>query len=177
MILNDIWEDICWYVWDWPKKVKRDIMNWILTCGKYKSHWKFVWYCCFHCYPWDKDFMIKTQYYWLKKSQEYFNNRCYCSEDKLNEINRYQRICIGLIEIMLDIRDYWDYDMKSKKVIMKIPYNLKNKERFPYKGIDANGKECMATDIYENFPDEYYKYKARYLYYKILKNYSDNWWD
>jgi hypothetical protein len=60
---------------------------------------------------------------------------------------------------------------------MKIPYNLKNKERFPYRGIDLNGKECMATDIYEKNPDEYYKYKARYLYFKILRDYAGNWWD
>jgi len=175
--LKDIWDNIIFYTIDKPKKIKGDIRHWCKTCGKYLQHWKFVWYCCFYCYPWDHDFFLHLQYEWLKKSQVYFNDKCYCSEEKLQEINRYQRISIGLLEIMLDIRDYWDYDSDKREVIMKIPYNLKNKERFPYRGIDLNGKECMATDIYEKNPDEYYKYKARYLYFKILRDYAGNWWD
>ena len=60
---------------------------------------------------------------------------------------------------------------------MKVPVNLKNKHRFPYMGIDMNGNKKMSTDIYENCPDEYYKQKAKYLYFKILRDYSENWWD
>lgn len=173
----DIWDDIVFYTIYKPKKIYKDIKHWWRTCGKYLQHWKFVSYCCFHCYPWDSGFFLRLQYEWLKKSQTYFNDKCYCSQEKLdNEINKYQRKCIGLLEIMLDIREYWDYDIK-KGVIMKIPYNLKNKERFPYRGIDSEGNEFMSTDIYERNPEEYYKYKARYLYFKILRDYSESWWD
>ena len=35
----------------------------------------------------------------------------------------------------------------------------------------------MSTQIYDKYPEEYYKYKAKYLYYKILRDYADNWWD
>lgn len=175
--ISDIWDDIVFYTIDKPKKIYQDIRHWIRCCAKYIQHWKFVFYCCFHCYPWDQDFLLRLQYEWIKKSQVYFNDHAYCSEDKLKEINRYQKICLGLLEIMLDKRDFSDYDMKNHKVIMNVPYNLKNKERFPYIGIDINGNKILSTDIYENSPDEYYRYKARYLYYKILRDYSDNWWD
>ena len=177
-ILQDIWDNIIYYVIDVPKQTYKDIRHWWKTCGKYKQHWKFASYCFFHCYPWDSDYFLKMQYEWLKKSQVYFNDKCYCSEEKLNnEINKYQRKCIGLLETMLNIRDYWDYDNTNKGVIMKIPYNIKNKERFPYRGIDSEGNEIMATDIYERNPEEYYKYKARYLYFNILRDYSEAWWD
>lgn len=160
------------------ENVYKDIKHWWKTCGKYKEHWKFVFYSCFHCYPWDSDFFLRIQYEWLKKSQAYFNDQCYCSEEKLNnEINRYQRIAIGCLEIMLDLRNYWDYDINEHRVIMHVPYNIKNKHRFPYRGFNLEGREIMATDIYENNPEEYYKYKARYLYFKILRDYSGGWWD
>ena len=176
--ISDIWDDIVFYTVEKPKKIYLDIRHWWKTCGKYKQHWKFVSYCCFYCYPWDNAYFLRTQYEWIKKSQAYFNDKCYCSDEKLNnEINRYQRKCLGLLEIMLDIREYWDYDYEEKKIIMKTSYNIKNKERFPYRGIDAEGNEHMSTDMYENNPEEYYKYKAKYLYYKILRDYSDSWWD
>ena len=175
--IKDIWDNIVWYTIYWPKERYKDIRHWCKTCGKYKQHWKFASYCMFHCYPWDQDFLLRLQYEWLKKSQVYFNDHAYCSEDKLKDINKYQRICINLLEIMLNIRDYWDYDNKEKGVIMKIPYNIKNKDRFPYRGIDFEGNECMSTDMYKDNPDEYYKYKAKYLYFKILRDYSEEWWD
>ena len=176
--ISEIWDDIVFYTVEKPKKIYRDIRHWWRTCGKYLQHWKFVCYACFHCYPWDSDFFLRVQYEWLKKSQKYFNDKCYCSEEKLNnEINRYQRIAMGCLEIMLDIRKYWNYDSNNHKVIMKVPYNLKNKERFPYLGIDFKGHSGMSTDIYERNPEEYYKYKARYLYFKILRDYAGNWWD
>lgn len=158
-------------------EIYKDVYHWYKTCGKYIQHWKFVMYCMFHCYPWDFTFFYRLQYEWLKKSQIYFNDKCYCSEEKINRINKYQRKCISLLEIILNIKDYWDYDHKKKGVIMKIPYNLKNKERFPYIGIDSDGNEILKTDIYEKNPDEYYKYKAIYLYHKILKERAGEWWD
>lgn len=171
-------KDLFWYIKYKPKDIYKSIRHWIYTCGKYKQHWKFVSYCMFHCYPWDSDYFLKMQYEWLKKSQAYFNDNCYCSEDKLNnEINRYQRIAIGLLEIMLDIREYWTYDTEAHKIVMHVPYNTRNMYRFPYLGININGKQGMSIDMYEHSPDEYYKYKARYLYFKILRDYSGSWWD
>ena len=178
MRIKEIWDDyIVWYCVDIPKKIYKDIRHWCHTCGRFKSHWHFANYSMFHCYPWDFNYFLRIQYEWIKKSQQYFNNTCYCSEEKLNEINRYQKICLGLIEIMLDDRDYWHWDDKNKKSVCDIYINLRNKHRFPYRGIDFNGKSCMSTDIYDKYPEEYYKYKAKYLYFKILRDFADNWWD
>lgn len=177
--LVDIKDDIIWYIWYKPCDIYKTIRHWLRVCCRFKTHWHFVNYAMFHCHPWDYSYFLNIQYEWLKKSQEYFNHYNYCSEDKKNEINRYQRICIGLLEIMLDKREYWDYDIENKKVIMKIPVNLKNKHRFPYSGINPEtGKTVWnCTDIYEHNPDEYYKYKAKYLYFKILLEHAESWWD
>lgn len=177
--IKEIWNDyIVWYTIDKPKEIYGDIRHWFKTCAKYRSHWKFGVYSLFHCYPWDFSYFLESQYYWLNKSQEYFNDKCYCSEEKLYEINRYQRICIGLIEIILDKRKYWDYDFENKKSIMLVRYNLKNKHRFLYEGVDIKGNyHYPCTEIYEENPEEYYKYKAKYLYFKILREKADNWWD
>lgn len=175
--LKDIFDNFIWYVWYKPKDIYRSIRHWCYTCGKYKEHWKFASHAMFHNYPWDFDYFLEIQYEWIKKSQAYFKNRPYCSEEKSDEINRYQKICLGLLEIMLDKREYWEYDSENHKSIMKIPVNLKNKQRFPYRGIDLNGNTYMSTDIYDRNPEEYYKYKAKYLYFKIIRDYADNWWD
>lgn len=175
--IKEFFEDVIWFFQYKPKDIYSIIRHWIKTCGKYKTHWRFASYSMFHCYPWDYCYFLELQYEWIKKSQEYFNDYCYCSEEKKDEINRYQRIALGCLEIILDKKDYWDYDTKNHKIVMKVPVNLKNKHRFPYMGIDMNGNKKMSTDIYENCPDEYYKQKAKYLYFKILRDYSENWWD
>jgi len=180
MKIKEIWNDyIVWYCVDVPKEIYKNIRHWIRVCGQFRTHWQLVTYSLFHCYPWDYEYFLELQYKWIKKSNQYFNKFNYCSEEKKSEINRYQNICIGLLEIILDKRDFHDYDTKNHKVIMKIPVNLKNKHRFPYMGIDPmTGKKYWnCTQMYENSPDEYYKYKAKYLYYKILRDYADDWWD
>jgi hypothetical protein len=172
--IKDIWNDyIIFYCIDKPKKIYKDIRHWWICCGRYIQHWKFVSFCLFHCYPWDENFFLRIQYEWIKKSNKYFNTKCWCSEEKLKDINRYQKISLGLLEIILDIREYWEYDYDKHEVVMKIPCNLKNKNRFPYRGV--NNEEL--TNMYDNHPEEYYKFKARYLYTKILSYYSINWWD
>ena len=172
-------EDFIYYIYDKPKEIYKDIRHWIRVCAQFRTHWQLVNYSLFHCHPWDYLYFLELQYKWIKKSNQYFNKFDYCSEEKKAEINRYQNICIGLLEIILDKRDFYDYDIKSHKVIMKIPVNLKNKHRFPYRGIDPmTGKEYWnCTQMYEKAPDEYYKYKAKYLYFKILRDYSGEWWD
>ena len=175
--LEDFWDDIVWYCTSYPKKIYKDIRHWYYTCAVYLDHWKNVNYNMFHCFPWDNSYFLKSQYYWIKKSLSYFENNPWCSEDKTEEIIRYQKICLGLLEIMLDIRDFWDYDCDNHNVKMKVYYNIKNKHRFPYRGISIDGKSSMTTQMYDHNPDEFYKAKAKYLYYKILRDYSENWWD
>lgn len=177
--ISDIWDDIVWYTIYWPMERYKDIRHWFRVCARFKTHWQLVSYSLFHCHPWDSYYFFELQYRWIKKSNQYFNKFNYCGEEKKSEINRYQRICIGLLEIMLDKREFHDYDMKNHKVIMKIPVNLKNKHRFPYIGIDpetgVNVYGC--TQMYDNSPDEYYKNKAKYLYFRILRDHCESWWD
>lgn len=176
--LSDIWDDICWYTTSYPQKIYRDVRHWWRCCGKYLDHWRFVWYAMFHCYPWDSSYMFNIERAWIRKSNSYFNSgKAWCGEEKIEEINKYQKICLGLLDTITDKREFWDYDLEAHKVVMKIPVNMRNKHRFPYRGVDANGKSCMSTDIYEMCPDEYYRMKAQYLYYKILNEYAGNWWD
>ena len=177
--LQNIWDDIVWYTTCWPKERYGDIKHWFRVCARFKTHWQLVSYSLFHCHPWDFEYFLELQYKWIKKSNQYFNKFDYCSEYKKYEINRYQNICIGLLEIMLDKRDFHEYDSENHQVIMKIPVNLKNKHRFPYIGIDPeNGNNVYGCiDMYDRAPDEYYKNKAKYLYFRILRDYADNWWD
>ena len=177
--ITDFWDDIDWFFTVKLVTIYKDILHWFRVCFRFKTHRHFANYAMFHCHPWDYYYFLEIQYEWLKKSQEYFNHYNYCSKEKKADINRYQRICIGLLEIILEKKDYKEYDAENKKVIMKVPVNLKNKHRFPYCGINVEtGKTVWnCTDIYDNCPDEYYKYKAKYLYFKILRDYAENWWD
>ena len=177
--LKDIWEDIVWYTYDKPKCIYKDIRHWFRVCGRFKTHWQLVSYSLFHCHPWDFYYFLELQYRWIKKSNKYFNTYQYCSDEKKDEINHYQNICLGLLEIMLDKRDFYEYDTKNHKTILKIPVNTKNKHRFPYIGVDPEtGCDVYnCTQMYDSSPEELYKNKAKYLYYKILKDHGENWWD
>lgn len=175
--IKDIWGDFTYYIYYQPRGVYRSIRHWFITCAKYKAHWKFANNATFHNYPWDFSYFYGIQRDWIKKSYAYFKNGGYCSDEKSNDILRYQKICLGLLDIILDERDFWDYDMKNHKIILHIPVNLKNKKRFPIMCIDAKGRSFMSTEYFDKNPEEYYRHKAQCLYYKILNERSGEWWD
>ena len=156
----------------------KSIRHWYKTCGKYKEHWQFVWFSMFNCFPWDSSYKLKTEYYWLKKSLRYFSEQSYCAKDKNDQIIRYQKICIGLLETILDIRDFWYFDVLNKVTVLTVPVNTKNHHRFPYIVNDyTENRKYESIELYKHSEDEYYKLKAKHLYYKIIREFQDEWWD
>jgi hypothetical protein len=175
--LSDRWDDLVWYVYDKPMDIYKTVRHWIYTCGRYKSHWKFAFDAMFHNYPWDFSYFYNIQYDWIKKSYDYFKTNSYCSEDKTNSVLKYQKICLGLLEIINEKREFWSYDLEKKEVVMHIPFNLRNKDRFPALYRDYNGRQFLSSKNHDRFPEEYYKTKAQYLYYKIISERISEWWD
>lgn len=184
--LSDVWDDIVWYTTCWTKERYKDVRHWFRVCARFKSHWKLVNYVLFHCYPWDFYYFMELQKLWIDKSNEYFKHFDYCDEDKKAEILKYQRICSRLIDIITENYNdlkWWDFDEETHKITPKIHINMRNSYRFPYRGIDPQtGNDVWnCTEMYKNDNGackvEYYKIKAKYLYFKIIKDYADNWWD
>lgn len=175
--LSDRWDDLVWYIYYKPMSAYKTVRHWIYTCGRYKSHWQFANDAMFHNYPWDFSYFYEIQYAWIKKSYDYFKTHSWCSEEKNNRVLKYQKICLGLLEIILDKREFWSYDLEEKKVVMHVPCNLRNKDRFKSLCFDQNGRQYLSSENYEKFPDDYYRTKAQYLYFKIINERVSEWWD
>ena len=99
---------------------------------------------------------------------------------------RDMRICVSLIEIFTDEREISHFEGKIEwedvpdhpelqkmggnlHSVCDVKVNLKNLLRFV--------KDPKIHYIYEKLPQEFYKIKAKALYYEIRKQRESSWWD
>lgn len=182
--IKEIWDEyVVWYLYDIPKDKYKTIRHWYYCNATNPYHWKLVWHSMFHNYPWDRSFSLKLQYCWLQKSHYYFSKRCnwICQEHK-DLIIKWQQIAINLLEIVLEKRELYDYDITKpshKEAYKCLVYvNMKNAKRFADNCYSHDYKTFSKSYEYFNIEQhELYKAKALKLYYKILDQYSSIWWD
>jgi len=143
--------------------------------------------------PYDHYFLTQLEYQKIKEMVNY-QDRVRRHVDVEYEI-RDMRICLSLLEIILEKRelfhytgdlvfvpipeeerkeDYKEGDMKlvptpDFKYHCDVNVNLKNMKRFVHKE--------KLYEFYTSHPDEFYRLKAKALYHKIRFEHEEEWWD
>lgn len=179
--LEYIWDwYIVWYLRDKPKDVYKTIRHWWKCNGQNPYHWKLIWYAAFHHYGWDNSFNWEILQLCIKKSHYYFERHRYISDMHLSRILMWQKIAIGLLDIILEKREMWTMNCEEPHPYYQclVYVNQKNIERFKATGVDyQSGKIITGIEQFKREPHELYKEKARQLLLAILDRYSTEWWD
>lgn len=190
--LKYIWDwYIVWYLKDKPVDIYKTIRHWWKCNGQNPYHWKLIWYTAFHHYGWDNDFNWEVIRLCILKSHYYFERHQYISDTHLKHILMWQKIAIGLLDIILEKREMWtmehyedskleDVSPQFFKSVYKclVKVNQRNMNRFPHEAMDYNtGKRFFTVQHYKEQPHELYIEKARKLMITILDRYSTEWWD
>lgn len=115
----------------------------------------------FNFRPYDYTYLWRVERAHLIEMMSYFK-LSHVVEHK--EDIKYINICIKLLDILIDDGyEIFDYEnMKVKKYV-----NIKNANRFMSNS--SNSGEMYYFDVYMS--------KVKHLYYEILKNKINNWWD
>lgn len=138
----------------------------------------------FNGYPYDFGFMLELEYAKLKEMLDYHERSHIICEEERKRIIWQLKLAISLLEIITDKVDTCHFDYTEETVVPEIiegtdffkanyhcdvKVNLRNKGRFLVNDIE--------NKYISDFPDELYKRKARYLYYKVREQYEEEWWD
>lgn len=139
------------------------------------SHWNLVKESI-TSYPFDYSYFYSIQLVKLRQMYEYFRKSDLTESDKI--VARDIKLAISLLEIFCEYRDLYHYEYSLKdsrwldvfgrnaKYVCDVKVNTRNINRFDHKKI-----------VVEKFPHELYIEKAKTLYFKILKERSQNWWN
>lgn len=189
--LETLWYNICktnkvcdWidnhillYIWYKPKNKYEEVKHWFY-CNWNKEHLKTV-KSAFLGYPWDYTYFNELSEYKLVEMERWYtNHKPYENSDiKILRWIKIARYCLHIInndQLIEYIPEEKNRDSRFKYIGPYINYN--NIKRF----INMSSYE-NATDIdsiinmYKKYPETYYILKCENLYYKILKNYLNNW--
>lgn len=120
----------------------------------------------FNFKPYDYTHIWRVERAHLIETKSYFQiSKIFDHTDDI----KYIDICINLLDILIDDGDgLMDYkNMKFKKYV-----NTKNFKRFK-----PNAPAPASCDNLEICNYDVYMVKVKHLYYEILKNKIQNWWD
>lgn len=147
--------------------------NYFKYFTKYK--WRVIWEAI-KTQPYDYGYLLKLEKAKLKEMEYYFKHSNISFEDK--RIAHDIKLAIKLLDIIDQTKDLFTFDyvtmeekddeiiVKGSEYICLVDVNLRNKDRF--------GKD---NDLFEKFPDTLYVAKAENLYYKLMKERLNTWWN
>lgn len=181
-------DNIFWYIYDKPKDWYKTVRCWFYIDALNPYTWKLVWYNIFHNRPWDMCYTYELLSLQINKSLYYFQNRAtFLSSLHRESIIKWQKIALSLLDILNNEYKLYDmvpedenadaWDKHTYKCLINV--NTKNAERFAERGVDYEHptKTIKCWEYMLNQPHELYIVKARHLLYRILNEYSGEWWD
>lgn len=167
-----------------------------------KCHFLNLWYGLKNIKIWfstiynDKDFDFS--FIWimerkkLQQMKKYFSNANVTTSENYKQMCKYLDICLKLIDIMLEDTSYLeqeekgnpaDYNslvdyMMSQNYVFNHYVNLRNINRFVTEEQVKNiHKQIKDKNLNGHIKDFVYTTKAKHLYYSIMFNEIEKWWD
>lgn len=157
-------------------------MKWFNKLKSYIKHFTgYKWDIIkesFKTQPYDYGYLLKLEKAKLNEMYHYFKNSNLTYED--SRIAKDIKLAISLLDIIDQTKDTFEFKVTHKtegcnliiggteyKCLVNV--NMRNLKRF----IPTNGDDVL----YETFPDTLYAEKAKRLYYKLLQERLDTWWN
>ena len=160
------------------RRVKRfynDVINWFKHCCN-KHHFKTVWQA-FIGRPYDYYYTNEIMRARLVETLEYFKRTDVITENDKNRIISKITLAISLLDISMGNIDdcIYKYSNAPNTNQTTIYVNTKNAYRY-YATMDESDKKHLQY-LFKTFPDMLREEKASKLFWKVMYQYSIEWWD
>lgn len=165
------------------------IQCWLRHCNN-RNHWRMA-KRAFESYPFDYDELLQIERDKLKEMRAYFEKSNITMPETYAQMIRYISLAIRMLDIMLHEEKLFDYEGEMKTIELE----EKDENGDPYYRLDMsdmvyhcrvkvnmNNLHRFVPDerqqgVYRLHPHEFYRLKAKYLYYKIRAYHTEEWWD
>lgn len=168
-----------------------------------KCHFLNLWYGLKNIKTWfstiyndnnfDFSFMWIIERKKLQEMKKYFSNAQITTSENYKNICRWIDVCLHLIDIMLEDTSYLEQEdskdnpedykslvdyMMTRNYVFNHYVNLKNIDRFVTEEQLKNMKKQLDNKSLAGHVKEFaYITKAKHLYYSIMYNKIEEWWD
>ena len=163
------------------KSIYYQVKDWFKTCCN-KNHFKTVWKTLL-ARPWDYSETYDVLKYRLIETREYFKKTNIIIKESADEIVKEINLALSLYDIISGEKSagHWEYEWNSDfsketcnplNRLIYVPeryVNLRNATRF--------ARNEIIKEYYQKCPNELYEDKARKLFWRVMEQYSQNWWD
>lgn len=179
-------DNIIYYLIDKPKDIYLTIKHWFY-CNWNKEHWTLVKYAI-TSYGYDYAYLYELIEAQIEKQVKWFSKHQRMVDEQYNQITkslRWAKYCIHVINNDSDLyhfeggRDFLEENCSVCKTVESLPtyvydgpyVNIKNINRF----INTDKKDIYCFWI--EHKDILYTEKCKNLFWKIMQQYSELWWD
>ena len=158
------------------------VKDWFKNCCN-KNHFKTVWKT-FCARPWDYSETYEVLKLRLIETKEYFKKTDIITAESSERIVKEIDLALSIYDIVSGDKSAGHFEYVFDSSIDDIPYstsfnrlqyvperyvNLRNADRF--------AKNDIMKEYYKKCPNELYEDKARKLFWRMMEQYSQNWWD
>ena len=156
--------------------------DWFRNCCNIQ-HFKTAWKTLL-ARPWDYSETYEVLKYRLIETREYFKRTDIIVKESADRIVKEIDLALSLYDIISGEKSagHWEYEWKiddvydpDKGSLYRLKYtperyvNLRNADRF--------SSNEVIRKYYQKCPNELYEDKARKLFWRVMEQYSQNWWD
>lgn len=159
-----------------------NIKDWFRNCCN-RQHFKTVWKTlCAR--PWDYSETYEVLKFRLIETREYFKKTNIITKESSERIVKEIDLALSLYDIISGEKSAGHFEYEFDHMIDDIPYstalnrlhyvperyvNLRNADRF--------ARNDVMKAYYQKCPNELYEDKARKLFWRVMEQYLQNWWD
>ena len=168
------------------KSIYYQVKDWFRTCCN-KQHFKTVWKTLW-ARPWDYSETYDVLKYRLIETCEYFKKSDIIVKESADKIVKEIDLALSLYDIISGDKsaghfEYcWDPNVDEDKEIIKYTSSLNRLKYVPERYVNLKNSDRFARngvmkEYYQKCPNELYEDKARKLFWRVMEQYSQNWWD
>ena len=160
--------------------------DWFRNCCN-KNHFKTVWKT-FRARPWEYSETYDVLKYRLIETREYFKKTDIITKESANKIVKEVDLALSLYDIISGEKsaghfEYcWDPYVDEYKEPLVYTSSLDRLKYIPERYVNLRNADRFARnevikEYYKKCPNELYEDKAKKLFWRVIEQYSQNWWD
>lgn len=152
-----------------------DIKDWFRNCCN-KHHFKTVW-AAFTAQPYDYYYTNDIMRARLVETLKYFKRTDIITENDKNRIISKITLAISLLDISMgNTDDYMWKDSNAPDTDPNATY-VNTKNAYKYYAIRDDSDKVYIQNLFKAFPSMLREEKATKLFWRVMYQYSIEWWD
>ena len=152
-----------------------DIKGWFRNCCN-KHHLKMAW-TAFKAQPYDCYYTNDIIRARLVEVLEYFKRTDVISENDRNRIISKITLAISLLDIMMGNTDDCTYKDSNAPYTDQNAIYVNTNNAYKYYAIRDDSDKAYLQNLFKAFPSMLREEKASRLFWRVMHQYSIDWWD